>query len=352
VIRIEGLSRSWGTFRIRVERLSVPEGAHLALLGPCGAGKTLLLETVAGHYLLDGGEIHVGGRRVDRLPPERRGIGMIYQNIALFPHMSVARNIAFGLRYKRLGRAERNGRVARIAERVGVTGLLGVADVGRLSGGESQKVALARTLVTEPKALLLDEPLHSLDRPSREEMLSLILDVTREIGTTVIHVTHDFAEASAAAEQCAVILAGELKQQGATRDVFSRPVDRAVAAFLGVANIWRLRRDRDEVKLLGRRVSLPVPRDAAFACARPESLLVGPAAGDAELTFAGSLRKISDRTDYVRVVLDCSGEDVVAHVGRSHAGLAGVSPGEAAPFGFARDAVHFLPDDPRENPSA
>jgi len=344
VIRVSGLKRNWGTFALSVDELVVPAGGHLSLLGPCGSGKTLLLETIAGHYRAQEGEIYIGGKRVDRLAPEKRGIGFIYQNIALFPHMSVEANIAFGLRYLGVPKAERARRTREIAERVGIGDLIGASDVARLSGGEAQKVALARTLVTNPKVLLLDEPLHSLDRPAREEMMALILEVTGLIGTTVIHVTHDFSEASAAAGTCAVLMDGKLVQSGATHSVFANPASRDVAAFLGAVNCWEAQIAGDGVRFLGADWPIRAPRggDVLYACLRPEALFLGDAASAARCRFRAKLLELSDRTDYIRVTLQCAGERIVANAPRAEIASIAPATGSELDVGFHPSDVHFI----------
>jgi len=347
MIRIHGLKRNWGTFNLTVDELVIPRGAHLALLGPCGAGKTLFLETLAGHFRAREGEIRIDGKPVGGLPPEKRGVGFIYQKVALFPHMSVKKNIAFGLRYHNVTRSERERVVMEMAERIGIGDIIDVADVSRLSGGESQKVALARTLVTRPKALLLDEPLHSLDRPAREEMLRLMLDVTREIGTTVMHVTHDFSEASAAAQLCAILIDGKLKQSGKTADVFMKPVDRETAAFLGVANCWPVERhEAGVVSFLGAdwRIECMTP-ETAFVCLRPEVLLLGEALEKAEYRFKARLVEISDRTDFVRLTLERGSEKIIANGSRASLGEIAASMGSEIEVGFRSADIHYLRED-------
>lgn len=343
MIRVSGLKRNWGTFKLTVNELVVPQGGHLALLGPCGSGKTLFLETIAGHFRIGEGEIYIGDKRVDRLPPEKRAIGFIYQKVALFPHMSVEANIAFALRYFGVPRSERARRTHEIAERVGIEDLIGSSDVERLSGGEAQKVALARTLVTNPKALLLDEPLHSLDRPAREDMMTLILDLTREIGTTVIHVTHDFSEASAAAGTCAVLMNGRLVQSGKTHTVFAKPVTREVAEFLGVVNCWPVQAaSGDAVRFLGAEWPIKPPQAAAHACVRPEALFVGRAAAGASCRFRAKLIELSDRTDYIRVTLECAGERIVANAPRAEFASIGPAVAGETDVGFQPSDVHFI----------
>jgi len=344
MIRIEGLRRHWGTFSLAVDDLHVPQGGHLAVLGPCGAGKTLLLETIAGHYRPEKGTICVDGRPVNHLLPERRSIGVIYQDSALFPHMSVARNIAFGLRYVGLTRAQQGQRVQAIARTLGIEPLLDVKDVRQLSGGEAQKVALARTIVTDPKVLLLDEPLRSLDRPTREEMLELILELTAETGTTVMHVTHDFSEASASANRCAVMIDGRLRQSGPIREVFTRPVSRAVAEFLGVANCWPARREADgTVRALGVAIEAPPGIEPGYLCARPEAIILGRCDEPAAVRLRARVRGLSDRSDYVRISLETAGQTLIAHLARSQVSALGLAPGDEVDAVIGSDALHFLP---------
>jgi putative spermidine/putrescine transport system ATP-binding protein len=216
--------------------LKVDHGAFVSLLGPSGCGKTTTLKCLAGFEEIDDGRILFDGNDVSRLPPERRDIGMVFQNYALFPHLTVERNLAFGLEMRKVRSAEIARRVEEVLELVQLSGL-GKRYPRALSGGQQQRVALARALVIEPKILLLDEPLANLDARLRDEMRSFIRDLQRRVGITTIYVTHDQAEAMTMSDQVAVMFAGRIAQVAAPETIYDRPANRAVATFVGQANI-------------------------------------------------------------------------------------------------------------------
>ncbi|WP_029008473.1 ABC transporter ATP-binding protein [Azospirillum halopraeferens] len=216
--------------------LEVRDGEFVALLGPSGCGKTTLLRLVAGFEAPDDGVIAIGGETVARpgavVPPERRGLGMVFQSYALWPHMSVADNVAYALKVRRLPAAERTARVARALELVGLAGLAGRRPQ-QLSGGQRQRVALARCLAMRPRVVLLDEPLANLDAHLRDAMQEEFRRVHRETGATILYVTHDQAEAMALADRVAVMDRGRLEQVATPRDLYRAPATAMVAGFVG-----------------------------------------------------------------------------------------------------------------------
>nr|WP_246603168.1 ABC transporter ATP-binding protein [Falsiroseomonas tokyonensis] len=216
--------------------LDLPQGALLALLGPSGCGKTTTLRMIAGLEAPDGGRILVAGRDVTPLPPHRRNMGVVFQSYALFPHLSAAANVSFGLEMRGVARAERAKRVA------DALALVGLADLSarkprQLSGGQQQRVALARALAPQPDLLLLDEPLSALDAKLREEVRDEIRAVQQRLGTTTVFVTHDQTEALAMADLVAVMNRGRIEQLASPEEVFERPATRFVATFVGRATI-------------------------------------------------------------------------------------------------------------------
>ncbi|RFU41898.1 ABC transporter ATP-binding protein [Actinomadura logoneensis] len=212
--------------------LAVPDGAFFALLGPSGCGKTTLLRTVAGLETATSGTVRIGDRDVTRLPPGRRDVGMVFQDYALFPHMTVADNIAYPLRIKKAGKAERHAAAARVAASLGLADLLGRRPA-ELSGGQQQRVALARAMAARPKVFLLDEPLSNLDARLRLEARTFLKKLQHELGVTTLFVTHDQAEALAMADLIAVMEAGRIRQLGTPAEVFRRPANLFVASFIG-----------------------------------------------------------------------------------------------------------------------
>jgi iron(III) transport system ATP-binding protein len=216
--------------------LDIEPGEFFAFLGPSGSGKTTLLRLVAGFGAPAAGRVLIGGHDVTGLPPWSRNVGMVFQSYALWPHMSVTRNVAFGLERRRFSRAEIDRKVRAALDLVGL-GALADRRPAQLSGGQQQRVALARTLVIEPDVLLLDEPLSNLDAKLRVEMRGELKALQRKLGITAIYVTHDQEEANTTADRMAVIDAGRIQQIGRPIDLYDRPANRFVATFLGTANL-------------------------------------------------------------------------------------------------------------------
>jgi iron(III) transport system ATP-binding protein len=238
-LRVENLAKSYGPARVLDELcFTVQRGRFLVLLGPSGSGKTTLLRCLAGIERADAGSIHLGDQPLAQgrthLPPDRRDLAMVFQDYALWPHMSGAGNVAYALRRRRLDRAEAGRRVASVLQRVG---LEAHADQypHQLSGGQQQRVALARALVAEPSLLLFDEPLSNLDADLRERLRVEISTLCREAGATVVYITHDQAEAFALADEVGVLEGGRLVQHGAPEDIYHRPASPFVARFTGLA---------------------------------------------------------------------------------------------------------------------
>jgi molybdate/tungstate transport system ATP-binding protein len=237
MIQIQNLCVQFTGFALQDVCLTLENGEFFSLLGPTGAGKTLILESIAGLVQPSGGRIWIGGRDVTYLPPEKRGVGIVYQDQALFPHLSVRENISFGLRYHRKSSALRNVSLDSLVNHLSLTHLLD-RSVRDLSGGEKQRVALARALAIDPAVLLLDEPLSSLDPNFREEIRQLLKDLHGQTAITVLMVTHDFSEAHFLAQRVAIINAGRIEQVGGVTSVFMQPATPFVAQFVGMKNIF------------------------------------------------------------------------------------------------------------------
>ncbi|MHB1168645.1 MAG: ABC transporter ATP-binding protein [Longimicrobiales bacterium] len=269
--------------------LTVERGELLTLLGPSGCGKTTTLRMIAGFEQPTSGRVSVDGRDVTRLPPQKRGIGMVFQNYALFPHLDVADNVAFGLRTRGMRKAEAAERVEAMLRRVELAGY-GKRRVQELSGGQQQRVALARALAPEPPLLLLDEPLSNLDAALREKTRVELRSLLKRLGMTAVFVTHDQEEAFALADRIALLDAGRLQQIGTAEELYNEPANAFVASFLGRANFlpahiraiatdtvaceianrahWQVRRS----PALGE----VAVRDRVLVMARPESLSIHP----------------------------------------------------------------------------
>lgn len=300
--------------------IAVEEGTLLFLLGPSGCGKTTTLRIVAGFIRQDAGEVRIRGDSVGAVPPERRGLGMVFQNYALFPHMTVFQNVAFGLRMQRLPEATIRERVGRALELVRLGGMEGRYPRA-LSGGQQQRVALARAVVIEPKLLLLDEPLSNLDLKLREEMRTEIRALQRSLGITTVFVTHDQDEALTMADEIVVMSQGRIVQTGSPSLLYERPANRFVAHFIGESNIesgkveavpesGAVRVDVGGLSLLATGPGWRVGDGVAVAI-RPERIRLSAepaAAGRGELTgevlevvFRGALRRYRVRLPHGRI---------------------------------------------------
>src|SRR3989454_1117617 len=301
-IQIERVTKRFGAVTAVSDlSLEIGEREFVTLLGPSGCGKTTLLRLIAGFMAPDEGTIRVGSTALSTpdgvVPPERRGMGMVFQNYAVWPHKTVYQNVAFGLEVRRVNRAETRARVARVLELVNLAGLE-ERYPSELSGGQQQRVAFARSLVVEPGILLLDEPLSNLDAKLRERMRWELKELQRRTGITFVYVTHDQSEAMALSDRIAVIHGGEMMQLGAPRMVYTQPANRIVADFMGLVNLVRGRVVRaggdDSVVAVGDEhpigAVLPpgaVSGQAVLVAIRPGSLRLTSPASAAEAVGAG-----------------------------------------------------------------
>lgn len=236
-IDIENVTKRFGALAAISEvTLAIDEGELFTLLGPSGCGKSTLLRTIAGFYNPDEGEICFDGQRINEVPPNERGIGMVFQNFALWPHMTAFQNVAYGLKLRNIGRSEITERVEKVLDSVKLTGL-GERYPGQLSGGQQQRVALARALVLSPKILLLDEPLSNLDAKVRVQVRQEIRKLQKQLGITTMYVTHDQEEALTLSDRIAVLNQGKVFQVGPPKTLYECPTNRFVADFLGINNI-------------------------------------------------------------------------------------------------------------------
>ncbi|ETX28974.1 ABC transporter ATP-binding protein [Roseivivax isoporae] len=297
-VEVRNITKSFGRARALDDvSITFEDGGFFALLGPSGSGKTTLLRTIAGFSFPDTGTIRIGARNVEAVPVEKRDIGMMFQSYALFPNMSVADNVGFGLRVRRVGAAEERRRVAEALD------LVQLGDKGgrmphQLSGGQRQRVALARAIVTQPKVLLLDEPLSALDKTLRVDMQIELKRIQREVGITTIFVTHDQEEALTLSDRIGILRDGRIVQAGTPREVYDHPNSAFAATFLGEAN-WL-----PDAALEG--LQLPGDRTRHRFAVRPEALTLTdgrPATGNAlsarleQRVFAGAMATCLVRVD-------------------------------------------------------
>jgi putative spermidine/putrescine transport system ATP-binding protein len=251
-LTIDQVEAAYGTVKVLVGvSLDVAPGELVALLGSSGCGKTTLLRAISGFVTVQHGRILVAGRDITHLPPERRGMAMVFQSYALWPHMTTAQNLAYGLRLRGMGRAERGVRVGELLTLLGLEGL-DSRPVGQLSGGQRQRVALGRALAINPSILLLDEPLSNLDARIRQNVRHEIKALQQQLGITAIHVTHDREEAMVLADRIAIMDRGEIAQIGPPEEVYNRPASPFVAAFMGADNVIKLdlRQDGPAVRVV------------------------------------------------------------------------------------------------------
>ncbi|MGI8417642.1 MAG: ABC transporter ATP-binding protein [Nakamurella sp.] len=303
--------------------LSIGDGEFFALLGPSGCGKTTLLRTLAGLEAATEGTIKIGERDVTTLSPGDRDIAMVFQDYALFPHMSVTENIAYPLRIKKVGKAERAAKAASTAEQLSLGGLLDRRP-SQLSGGQQQRVALARAIASHPQLFLFDEPLSNLDARLRLEARTFLKRLQQELGVTTVFVTHDQGEALAMADRMAVMDAGHIRQVGTQREVFRRPADTFVANFIGATpmNLVPAKVRGQSLQFEG--FSLPIPPDAGVPAdgapviygLRPEYFTAGSstdAMGDNSTgNVQGTVRTVENLGVQVLVALDCGGTQLRA----------------------------------------
>ena len=286
VVELRGCTREFGAVRaVDALDLAVREGEFLALLGPSGCGKTTTLHLIAGFVAPTRGQVLIDGEDMTTRPPHLRGLGVVFQSYALFPHLSVRENVAFGLRERRVPAAEVERRVGEALELVRLD-RAGRQRPGELSGGMQQRVALARALVYRPRVLLLDEPLAALDRKLREGMRDELRAIQRSVGITTVFVTHDQAEALGLSDRIAVMNHGRVEQLGGPREIYERPATRFVADFIGGSTVLRGRAvAADRVSIAGATLRVDVTHALAAGgevelAIRPERVRLAAAPGD------------------------------------------------------------------------
>jgi len=323
-IVIEAVSKRFGANQVLDQcSVVVEKGTVLTLLGPSGCGKTTLLRTIAGFVEPDAGRVVVGGRDITAMPPNRRQVGYVFQNYALFPHLTVADNVAYGLRVQRRNRAEIAVRVAKALDLVAL-GPLAQRYPARLSGGQQQRVAIARALVLEPEVLLLDEPFNALDAQLRLAMQIELRKLIARVGITSIFVTHDQQEAMTLSDSVAVMRAGRIEQRAPPLEIYDRPDTAYVAEFIGRANLVPVRMRGGKVE--GMAIAAPLPDGMATLIVRPENLrlLTGPCDGwTGRVGFATAL---GPTTEYE---IDIGGGATLRVLAARRAGEAVIQAGQA-----------------------
>ena len=323
------------------------------MIGPSGCGKTTTLRMIGGFEEPDEGAIYLGDRDVVGLPPYRRDVNTVFQSYALFPHLSVFDNVAFGLRRKGVDRAQVNGHVGEMLRLVGLEGL-GSRRPRQLSGGQQQRVALARALVNRPRVLLLDEPLGALDLKLRKQMQLELKAIQHDLGLTFVHVTHDQEEAMTMADQIAVMKDGRIEQLGAPVELYERPATAFVAGFLGVSNLLRgTATAPDRVRLdSGEELTVPLGgrTGSVEVGVRPEKLRLG-APQEGENALSGSVKETAYVGVATQYVVSTGAGDLVVYAQNTD-GRRALSPGEAAHLSWASDSTFVLDPDTRDKEEA
>lgn len=336
-IAFEHIAMTFGSHRVIDDlNLRIGRGEFLSLLGPSGSGKTTILMLLAGFLRPTAGSITLNAARIDHLPPHRRDMGVVFQSYALFPHMSVADNVAFPLKMRHAGRADVEERVKRALDMVQLSHL-GDRRPARLSGGQQQRVALARALVFEPAVVLMDEPLGALDKQLRERMQLDIRDLHRRLGLTIVFVTHDQTEALTMSDRIAVFNNGRIDQIGTPDSIYDRPASRFVAEFIGETNVMSgiivnadargtlIRLDSGE-QLVAAPTGEPGSSGEAMVSVRPERVMVQPAGAAREAGASGNVlpARVADSVyqgNHLRLHLDCGSRTMIAHLDRRAIGL-------------------------------
>ncbi len=344
-VHFEGVAKRYGAVTaLHATDLSIAPGEFFALLGPSGSGKSTLLGTIAGFVSPSAGRVLIGGMDVTSVPPHRRNIGMVFQNYALFPYLTAARNIAFPLEMRRLPRHEISARTRRILE---VVRLQGLEDrlPGQLSGGQQQRVALARAAVYDPPLLLMDEPLGALDKNLREEMQEEIRAFHRSIGTTILYVTHDQQEAAAMADRIAIMNHGRLEQMGPPRQLYEAPANAFVATFLGEANLFHVNGYSSGRSDTREGLAIAALAAKGVVCVRPENVIVDGKPLQHPNSFAGTVVDVTYNAGHVRYRVDVGRACTVTARLPVMRGQVPFPPGAAVHLGWSADDMLVLPEE-------
>jgi len=348
MLKIENISKDLGEFKLEDVSLEIEQGEYMVILGPTGAGKTIILETVAGIYPPDSGRIELNGGEITFADPKDRNISMVYQDFMLFPHLSVFENIAFGLTLKKIPQDELEKKVSEVAEIMGISHLLH-RSVTNLSGGEKQRTAISRAIVLEPDVLLLDEPLSALDGRTRERLRKELKRLHTRYKTTVLHVTHNFEEVFSLADRVAVINKGRIIQTGVPDQVFSKPESHFIAEFVGSENIFRGRITSgsgcsvisvDGLKIVSNATGL---EGEAYASVRPEDILLSrePLKTPARNSFEGAVESVTNNGTMVEIRIDAGIPFVTVLTRRGFHDI-GIKEGDAVYLTFKAAAVHVF----------
>jgi molybdate/tungstate transport system ATP-binding protein len=305
MLELISITKKLGSFVLPELSLTIETGQYLTLVGPCGVGKSVLLEIIAGFIPPTAGQILLNGKDITQDPPEKRGIALLYQDHSLFPHMTVKKNIAYGLKLKGLKPAQVENQISAIVDLIGITHLLS-RKPANLSGGESQLAALARALVIEPQLVLLDEPLSSLDLNTRVRLRKILKRINAELNTTVLHVTHDPDEAMQLGDQICVMLDSRIRQVGPGEELFRRPSDPAVADFLGMKNILSVEKSAEDIySVFDQKIHLSCGQPISHIWIKPEDIILStqPFDSSARNQFECKVLEIEMSNPFISVLI-------------------------------------------------
>jgi molybdate/tungstate transport system ATP-binding protein len=348
MIRLEKLRMNLPGFTLNDVDLHVREGEFFALMGSTGSGKTLVLESVAGLTRLDSGTVTIDGRDVTTLPPEARRVSLVYQDHALFPHLTVLQNVMYGQRYHGIDKEEGRREARALLDALGLS-RLEQRKPARLSGGEKQRTAMARALACRPDVVLLDEPLSSLDPQFRGELRRTLKEIHDHLGATFLMVTHDFTDAMVLAERGAVIKDGALHQQDTVANIFRRPATPFTASFVGMTNVFPASYERGCCTFAEHTFDgLPeLPRwRRGFAALRPEDVIVGAACDfpSGWQVMEGSVERLEREGFVWTAAVRCGDRTMTAVIDRHMVLNRGLGAGSAVTVGFAGEHLHHMPE--------
>ncbi len=349
-VEISNIRKSYGgVVALSDINISIPSGSFFTLLGPSGCGKTTLLRTIAGFHQQDNGSITVATQRIENIPAHKRDVGMVFQDYAVFPHISVSENIAFGLKQRKVPKNEIEKRVSAVLDMVQLKPYAARMP-HELSGGQQQRVGLARALVINPKVLLMDEPLSNLDAKLRVDLRRELRGIQQSMNITTIYVTHDQEEALAMSDYVCVMYGGVIQQAAAPWEVYYSPANRFVASFVGANNFMKVVLTGEQASISATKVTLPQAakngsREGIVAAIRPERILVNPADDKSDtISLPVKIRQVSFTGREMAVAATLSSGEEIEAITQPTPDIIRLRPNDDAIFSFATQEVQLFED--------